>query len=357
MLLLILFTVFAYIPLQKVSFLQTTSDDYSSFNANMAVNQDNYQVQCQCTDNDIIEIEEVKCNPTKIKLTQQQEGTGSSYKDVSQKLSNDQNYTYARVTHSSFRCLDGRITDKMLGTPGGDAGEFVLGLLSYKDLAGIDLTQDLVSEYLTDYLLCMDMSNFYMCTDNSAIEHLKSELVLDSLDIYNPDPSTIPELLDALIEPNNVGDRHLKLMLEYPDLYSIDKSIVEYFITAFYTMLWSSDNPLHETLYLEVLEGPHKETAFLEVRVNEDCIVEKVAPLISPEDNSTDTMSLLINDIDAASIRRYQIAQFFAERINNEYNVTTDKMKGRLDHHGLLFLDITGSYISKGLPFYTATFV
>jgi len=32
------------------------------------------------------------------------------------------------VDEQYFSCLDGRITDPILGTPGGDAGEFILGL-------------------------------------------------------------------------------------------------------------------------------------------------------------------------------------------------------------------------------------
>lgn len=33
-----------------------------------------------------------------------------------------------------FSCLDGRIKDPILGTPGGDAGEFILALHVYETL-------------------------------------------------------------------------------------------------------------------------------------------------------------------------------------------------------------------------------
>lgn len=115
---------------------------------------------------------------------------------------------------------------------------------------------------------------------------------------------------------------------------------------------------MSETLYLDVLEGSHLETAFLEITVNDECITEQVAPLIFPKQNPDDTMSLLVNHIDAVYIRRQQVANFFAEKIDDENDkVDSRTMLKRLNHHGLLFLDMTGSYLSKNLPFYTADFV
>ena len=111
-------------------------------------------------------------------------------------------------------------------------------------------------------------------------------------------------------------------------------------------------------MYLDILQGPHTETAFLEVKVNDECIMEQVAPLVAPKENNEDTMSLFVNHIDAVGIRRSQIANFFTEKIDKNTNfVDSKKMNNRLNHHGLLFLDITGSYIAKNLPFFTASFV
>ena len=319
---------------------------------------DTYEVDCDCTDDGIIEIEEVKCQPTKIKLTQDRSGTGSSYEEISDRLEGYENYTYARVTHSSFRCLDGRTTEGVLGTPGGDAGEFVLGLLVYQDLIGVFLTQENVTDYFETYLKCMEMSRFYMCTDQAAVDHMAKELALDDIDMYDPDPEIVEDLLEAVVEPNNIGDSHLKMMIDKPELYSINKTIVEFYLYAFYSVLWDEENPLHEILYLEVLQGSHVETAFLEVKVNDECLLELVAPLVIPTEGADDTISMFVNHIDAAGIRREQMSRFFAEKIDGtEGAVTTKQMFSRLSHHGLLFLDVTGSYVSKNLPFYTATFV
>lgn len=58
---------------------------------------------------------------------------------MSQKLSDLGNFEYANVINTSFRCTDGRITDLMLGAPGGDAGLFILALQVYEDLSGREL--------------------------------------------------------------------------------------------------------------------------------------------------------------------------------------------------------------------------
>jgi hypothetical protein len=229
--------VCAQVNLDYTSLLQTTSNEFDTFTATMDVSDESYEIECDCSNEGIVEIEEVKCSPSKIKLSQEREGTGSTYEEVSEKLENYENYTYAKVTRSSFRCLDGRITEAILGTPGGDAGEFVLGLLVYQDLAELELTQSLVNDYFESYLKCMDMTRFYMCTDQDALDHVTKELALDDLDIFNPDPSIQNKLLQALVEPKNIGDTHLRMLIQYPDLYSISPEAVQYLITAFYTIL------------------------------------------------------------------------------------------------------------------------
>ncbi len=46
--------------------------------------------------------------------------------------------TYVNIADSHFECLDGRNNGGILGTPGGDAGEFILGLHVYEDIVGVN---------------------------------------------------------------------------------------------------------------------------------------------------------------------------------------------------------------------------
>ena len=63
-------------------------------------------------------------------------------------------------------------------------------------------------------------------------------------------------------------------------------------------------------------------------------------------------MSVFVNHLDAVSIQRAKLAQFFSDKVNtHQDSVDAVKMQKRLKHHGYIALEITGSYIAKGLPF------
>jgi len=65
-------------------------------------------------------------------------------------------------------------------------------------------------------------------------------------------------------------------------------------------------------------------------------------------------ISVFVNHLDAASIRRALIANFFSKSINMHMDaVDPVKMSNRLNHHGYIALEETGSFIAKELPFYT----
>ena len=48
------------------------------------------------------------------------------------------------------------------------------------------------------------------------------------------------DLLAALVQPENIGDLHLKMMVSDSKLYPVDKNIVEYLIQAVYESIWDS---------------------------------------------------------------------------------------------------------------------
>jgi len=62
--------------------------------------------------------------------------------------------------------------------------------------------------------------------------------------------------------------------------------------------------------------------------------------------------------LDAASIKRVQYAKFFTEYIDKQKNgITPEMFHNRMDHHALAFLEVTGSFLAKNLPFYTINIV
>lgn len=194
-----------------------------------------------------------------------------------------------------------------------------------------------------------------MCTDDNAMSHLQAELSIEGLNLNNPRQQLQSEILDALIEPENIGDSHIKMLVKYPEEYSIDGELVKKFIRSFYKLLWDKSNPYSQHLKLVLLVGDHYETGFLEVRSNDACTKAQMAPLITPKEPGKEGISLFVNHLDAASLRRVEIAKFFANYVahHNQEGMDPVLIHNRMNHHALAFLEITGSYLAKNLPFYT----
>lgn len=158
----------------------------------MQINGEEYNASCDCNpispinNDDPINNQKKngpKCDPTKLRIHEERKGQGASFEDVRALIGNIEDLTYVVVPETSFKCLDGRNAKALLGTPGGDAGEFILGLMVYEDLlgGGKKLTQDNVDLYLSLYLKSMKQPKFYMCSDDAAIDHVQKELAVNTL--------------------------------------------------------------------------------------------------------------------------------------------------------------------------------
>ena len=87
------------------------------------------------------------------------------------------------------------------------------------------------------------------------------------------------------------------------------------------------------------------------IKIKKACQKQQLSPLISTK---KENVSTFVNNLDAVSIRRAQLSRFFVDIINkNQDELNALTMLNRLNHLGFQFLEITGSYAAKGLPFYT----
>ena len=94
-----------------------------------------------------------------MKLHQDRTGDGASFDEVRNLIGHPSELSYVNVAEQHFECLDGRIRKGVLGTPGGDAGEFILALFIYENMdnigGGQKLTQEKVTSLLQKYLKSM----------------------------------------------------------------------------------------------------------------------------------------------------------------------------------------------------------
>lgn len=162
--------------------------------------------------------------------------------------------------------------------------------------------------------------------------------------------------MKALLEPDNIGDMHLRLMLKKHDMYNIDPDLIKNFLQSFFKNLWEGE--IKDSLKIEMLIGPHEEKGFIEIRSNAICTQENLAPLMAPRHNS---QSMFVNHIDAVQVRRAQLAYFFATAINMHsdpistvsHRIIQEKLFNMINREGMSHLEMTGTSLGKELPFYT----
>ena len=218
------------------SFLQVTSSelqqgsgdarDSQTIQGKIRINDIMYNTICDCSGGSIEDHpESVQCDPSQMKIHQDKPGEGSTFDVVRKLIGSPQELIYVNVAETHFSCIDGRVNEGVLGTPGGDAGEFILALHIYEDLLGFNrqLSQEAVDRFFTAYLNYMKQEKFYMCTDDEALNHLEADSGLEiNIDMLRTPPeANKKDIIEFLMKPENTGDAHIKRMLRMPDFYSI----------------------------------------------------------------------------------------------------------------------------------------
>lgn len=160
----------------------------------MQIDGKSYTALCDCSpvtpesqDNTLSNEKGPFCDPSKLKIRGEKGGIGASYEDVRNLVGNIEELNYVKVPEASFNCLDGRFNEAILGTPGGDTGEFIMALTVYEDLlgGGRKLSQNNVDHFFSQYLKFMKPGKFIMCTDDFAVNHIEKELNVYIYYYYN----------------------------------------------------------------------------------------------------------------------------------------------------------------------------
>ena len=333
-----------------------TTPDMKHLHGRVRLNNEYWETDCKCSKS-ASGLQGRSCNPTKVKVFLDKGGLGMSAEELQTYIGDVKKLDWAKVSSSSFSCVDGRRKDNLLSTPGADAGEFILALHIYSSYfaAKTKLDFNKVNKMFIRYVQTMEAPHFIMCTDDSATSHISQQLSIEGLDLLKPRKTTRKRLLQSLLEPDNIGDMHLRLMLKNANMYNVDPELIKMFLRAYFLNLWEGD--IKSKLKLVLLVGAHEEKGFIEIRSNAICTQENLAPLMSPMHEGK---SMFVNHIDAIQVRRAQLAYFFATAVNMHSDpistvssIDQEKLFNMINREGLSHLEMTGTYIGKELPFYT----
>ncbi len=269
------------------------------------------------------------------------------------------------LLHGRRSCVDGRDDHGVIGTPGGDAGEFALALAAYESCTGATLTQAQLRPLMQAYV--DTFGRFYFHNDTHTLNELIPRLraderltkVLAPLTeplhwrnfLRSPPPEVRAWLLEHYTQSESVGCGHLKLMMRFPERYGVRPGLVADLLEAMWTTRWGG---APEFEYV-VLTGTHQEAAVLNVVMDEDLWAFSRVPLVSP---NVDGHQLFVNHPQVATYLRQHVCEFLL-RVENLLPVVPSSRKALVDTvHALSqqHLQATLGQLAKGLPVYEVRF-
>jgi rhodanese-related sulfurtransferase len=263
-------------------------------------------------------------------------------------------------------CVDGREDRAIIGTPGGDAGELLLGLAAVEAVTGREVDLAAVPELVRAF--ADTFGGIYLHTDNHALNSLARSLrgdprleaavaPLDRIDdwerlLRRPRPELREALLEHLLEPEHIGCGHLKLALTRSGDYRVRAALVTTFFEAFYRGLWQGA----PDLVWVVLGGEHAEGAVVQVLMEEPLQPFTEVPMIAP---SIGGLQMFVNHPQVLAYLREQTAHFLVNRAGRVLGLSerasTDLFEA-IPAIGQVQAEATLEALAAGLPVFVAHF-
>mmetsp|Transcript_34584 Transcript_34584/g.55955 ORF Transcript_34584/g.55955 Transcript_34584/m.55955 type:complete len:314 (-) Transcript_34584:532-1473(-) len=254
----------------------------------------------------------------------------------------------APVHSVNWSCIDGREEVPILATPGGDAGEFLLGLAAVShelEIPSYETIKEVLHHFIRFHTKLPNRP-FYMHTDEHIVEKLSKEFG-QKIDITNPPLEIRHALIEKLVTPDYTGCGHLKLQLLHPAEYGVnDPNIIKWFLQAFYTEVWSGN----KRVVLKVLKGEHKEGAVL--LINQVCN-HLYGPLVQPTRGS---LHMFIFDEESVRRKRAKSTARFFSHITNP-PLHQHHLAHLIQTLGSKQLKYTSDVLAAGLPEYEVQLV
>ncbi len=271
----------------------------------------------------------------------------------------------ALLTSVHCSCIDGRDDRGVVGTLGGDAGEFLLSLAALEQGAGVVLDEQTVAHMLIAHIDAF--GQFYMHSDVDAFGRLRASIGEDAridvaqLDwadaegvaafLRHPDPAIHDALLEHLVNPDHIGCGHVRLMRQHSAEYGIRPELVLWFLRAYFRRWWEGAPELNPTL----LPGVHEEAAVINIRIEGTLCGPTPIPLVSP---ASDGRQMFINHPDVSAFMRAAFIRFHLSGYG-ALAVPADReeaLRHAYTELGQRQLVATVSHLAAGLPVYDVVF-
>lgn len=263
-------------------------------------------------------------------------------------------------------CVDGRDDSGVIGTPGGDAGEFLLALAALERTTGTSLDD---AKLRTLLLRRLDaFGNFYLHSDvhasNALIKELRADRRFDEAlakvfeplqwrkFLSDPPPALRGALVEHMTKAEHIGCGHLRLSIQRAAEYGVRRELVLGFLRSFFSLRWEGVDENE----VAVLPGGHAEGAVVNVLLEDEPEAFSRIPLVSPMAQGS---QMFINHPQVSCWLRAQLVRFlsFQRDLVALGAGGETELTAAVEEIGAAQLGSTLSALAAGLPIYEVTFV
>ncbi len=265
----------------------------------------------------------------------------------------------ALLLHGRLSCVDGRDETGVIGTLGGDAGEFLLLLGAIERISGKRFSLAEVRGLFNRRLDAL--GRFYIHTDvtsaNALIKSMRSDPRLDAAlaDVNEtlewrrfmsaPPPPLHEILLEHITQPAHLGCGHVRLMWTNGVRYGVREELTKHFIRTFMLAQWSGAIDAE----FVPLPGGHAERAVLRVFVDGDLHSFTPIPLVSP---SCQGAQMFVCHPHVVAYLRRQLVAFALQQRALVPTLPADTLLAEVEQLADVQGGATLGVLAKGLPIF-----
>merc|ERR1711871_257923 len=260
-------------------------------------------------------------------------------------------------------CIDGRTHEEIIGTAGGDLGEFIVTLNVVASYLDKPPNQETVTTLLREYIRGSSCDRkFFYFNSEAAHEALMTNVTSAfstlpmGFSISDPKSTALKlAILDRVVDPTFVGSDHVKGLLETPSRYGIKSDIVQKVLVAFHQVMWDKDDLTHKQITYQLVKGDHVEKGLVTVDVQDDvCKSKGIVPLM-PTISCNNFHQILMHHPSAARHLREDMAAYMVNALDLDGNLASelDELVDQMHDLATRVLVRTASGILNGYPVYT----
>jgi hypothetical protein len=223
---------------------------------------------------------------------------------------------WAHIAQTSFSAFDGRNDEKVLGTPGGDMGEFIQAIAAFSKVANKKLSTEEVARVFEKYLKTMSRQKFFYETDEKAYTRLA--VATGCRNLHVSDMGGMKRKREAFLEkvalPEHIGDPFIRFLAINATNLDLNADYIHASLAAYHNVLWTNPSKMSTRLcYLET-KGPNTEAAVVNIKTASYCVDQGLAPMVSQQ--LACAAPVFVNHPEAVRVLRRELVAVMTEGVN-----------------------------------------